>query len=83
MTKTKKGEDYYSNLQYKIQKILVASNRRINNRNEEKSLDRCLYKVLGNKRVYAGQSIQYQVNSAYLNPNENIYTNFNVNFGNG
>jgi programmed cell death 6-interacting protein len=81
--KCKKGEDYYNNLQYKVDEVLAASNQWMIKRNEEKNaLISALTKGLGNNGAYAGQSSQYQDSSAYLNPNENMYTNFNVNSGN-
>ena len=80
--KSKKGEDYYNNLQYKVDEVLAASNQWMIKRNEEKNaLISALTKSLGNNGAYAGQSSQYQDSSAYLNPNENMYTNFNVNSG--
>jgi hypothetical protein len=81
--KCKKGEEYYNNLQYKVDEVLAASNQWMIKRNEEKNaLISALTKGFGNNGSYAGQSSQYQDSSAYLNPNENMYTNFSVNTGN-
>ena len=78
--KCKKGEDYYNNLQYKIDEVLAASNQWMIKRNEEKNaLISAITKGLGNSGAYSGQSSQFQDSSAYLNPSENMYTNFNVN----
>ena len=78
--KCKKGEDYYNNLQYKIDEVLAASNKWMIRRNEEKNaLISTIMKGKGVGGAYSGQSSQYQDTSAFLNPNENMYTNFNVN----
>ena len=78
--KCKKGEDYYNNLQYKVDEVLAASNKWMIRRNEEKNaLISTIMKGKGVGGAYSGQSSQYQDTSAFLNPNENMYTNFNVN----
>ena len=78
--KCKKGEDYYNNLQYKVDEILAASNQWMIRRNEEKNaLISTIMKERGIGGAYSGQSSQYQDSSAFLNPKENMYTNFNVN----
>ena len=75
--KCKKGEDYYNNLQYKVDDVLAASNQWMIKRNEEKNaLISAITK--GNSGAYSGRSSQYQDSSAFMNPSENMYTNFNV-----
>ena len=77
--KCKKGEEYYNNLQYKVDEVLAASNQWMIRRNEEKNaLISTITKGNGGGGNYPGQSSQYQDNSAFLNPSENMYTNFNV-----
>lgn len=76
--KCKKGEDYYNNLQYKIDEILAASNKWMISRNEEKNaLISSITK--GKGMPYSGQSNNFQDASAFLNPNQNMYTKFSVN----
>ena len=79
--KCKKGEDYYNNLQYKIDEVLAASNKWMIKRNDEKNaLISAITKGKGSGGAYSmGQSSQYQDTSAFMNPSENMYTNFNVN----
>ena len=78
--KCKKGEDYYNNLQYKVDDVLAASNQWMIKRNEEKNaLISAITK--GNSGAYSGQRSQYQDSSAFMNPSENMYTNFNVSRG--
>ena len=79
--KCKKGEDYYNNLQYKIDEVLAASNKWMIKRNDEKNaLISTITKGKGSGGAYSmGQSSQYQDTSAFMNPSENMYTNFNVN----
>ena len=78
--KCKKGEDYYNNLQYKVDEVLAASNKWMIRRNEEKNaLISTITKGQGNTRSFRGQNTQFQDEMAFLNPNENMYTNFNVN----
>ena len=76
--KCKKGEEYYNNLQYKVDEVLAASNQWMIRRNEEKN---ALISTItkGNRGAYSGQSSQYQDSSAFLNPSENMYTNMSVN----
>ena len=77
--KCKKGEEYYNNLQYKVDEVLAASNQWMIRRNEEKNaLISTITKGNGGGGAYSGQSSQYQDSSAFLNPSENMYTNFNV-----
>ena len=78
--KCKKGEDYYNNLQYKVDEVLAASNKWMIRRNDEKNaLISTIMKGMGIGGAYSGKSSQYQDSSAFLNPSENMYTNFNVN----
>ena len=78
--KCKKGEDYYNNLQYKVDEVLAASNKWMIRRNEEKNaLISTITKGQGNTRSFRGQNTQFQDEMAFLNPSENMYTNFNVN----
>ena len=78
--KCKKGEEYYNNLQYKVDEVLAASNQWMIKRNEEKNaLISAITKGKGSGGAYSGQSSQYQDNSAFLNPSENMYTNMTVN----
>ena len=78
--KCKKGEEYYNNLQYKVDEVLAASNKWMIRRNEEKNaLISTITRGQGNSGAYPGQSSQFQDTSSFLNPNENMYTNFNVN----
>ena len=76
--KCKIGEEYYNNLQYKVDEVLAASNQWMIRRNEEKN---ALISTItkGNRGAYSGQSSQYQDSSAFLNPSENMYTNMSVN----
>ena len=78
--KCKKGEEYYNNLQYKVDEVLAASNKWMIRRNEEKNaLISTITKGSGNSGAYPRQSNQFQDTYAFLNPSENMYTNFNVN----
>ena len=78
--KCKKGEEYYNNLQYKVDEVLAASNQWMIRRNEEKNaLISTITKGNGNSGAYPRHSNQFQDTYAFLNPSENMYTNFNVN----
>ena len=72
--KCKKGEDFYNNLQYKVDELLAASNQWMIKRNEEKNI---LVSTITKGKL--GGSNRYQNNTNLMNPNQNMYTNFNVN----
>ena len=72
--KCKKGEEYYNNLQYKVDELLAASNQWMINRNEEKNI---LVTTIGNGGF--GGSKFYQNNTNLMNPNQNMYTNLGTN----
>ena len=71
--KCKKGEEYYNNLQYKVDELLAASNQWMIKRNEEKNV------LLSTLTKGAFGSGLYQDNTNFMNPNQNMYTNFSVN----
>ena len=73
--KCKKGEDFYNNLQYKVDELLAASNQWMIKRNEEKNI---LVSTITKGKL--GGSNRYQNNTNLMNPNQNMYTNFNVNY---
>ena len=72
--KCKKGEDFYNNLQYKVDELLAASNQWMIKRNEEKNI---LVGAITNGKFGGGN--MYQNNTNFMNPNQNMFTNFNVN----
>ena len=72
--KCKKGEDFYNNLQYKVDELLAASNQWMIKRNEEKNV---LVGAITNGKFGGGN--MYQNNTNFMNPNQNMFTNFNVN----
>ena len=72
--KCKKGEDFYNNLQYKVDELLAASNHWMIKRNEEKNI---LISTITKDKF--GGSNRYQNNTNLMNPNQNMYTNFDVN----
>ena len=71
--KCKKGEDYYNNLQYKVDELLAASNQWMIKRNEEKNI---LVNTITKGKLGGNM---YQNQTSFMNPNQNMYTNFNVN----
>ena len=71
--KCKKGEEYYNNLQYKVDELLAASNQWMIKRNEEKNV------LISTLTKGAFGSGLYQDNTNFMNPNQNMYTNFSVN----
>ena len=72
--KCKKGEEYYNNLQYKVDELLAASNQWMIKRNEEKNV------LIGtiNNGSFGGTQL-YQNNTTFMNPNQNMYTNMGIN----
>ena len=72
--KCKKGEEFYNNLQYKVDELLAASNQWMIKRNEEKNI---LVSTITKGKL--GGSNRYQNNTNLMNPNQNMYTNFDVN----
>ena len=72
--KCKKGEDFYNNLQYKVDELLAASNQWMIKRNEEKNI---IVGAITNGKFGGGN--MYQNNTNFMNPNQNMFTNFNVN----
>ena len=71
--KCKKGENYYNNLQYKVDELLAASNQWMIKRNEEKNI---LVNTITKGKLGGNM---YQNQTSFMNPNQNMYTNFNVN----
>ena len=76
--KVKKGENYYLNLQNKIEDVLQKSNQWMIKRNEEKNA--LIDSITGRRnRAYSNTGgNQFQDNMAFMDPNQNMYTNFNV-----
>jgi len=72
--KCKKGEEYYNNLQYKVDELLAASNQWMIKRNEEKNV---LISTINNG-AFGGNQL-YQNNTTFMNPNQNMYTNMGIN----
>ena len=74
--KCKKGEEFYNNLQYKVDELLAASNQWMIKRNEEKNI---LVGTMTNGGFGGNRSQFYQSNTSFMNPNQNMYTNFGSN----
>ena len=74
--KCKKGEEFYNNLQYKVDELLAASNQWMIRRNEEKNI---LAQTISNGGFGGSRSQLYQNNTSFMNPNQNMYTNFGNN----
>ena len=74
--KCKKGEEFYNNLQYKVDELLAASNQWMIRRNEEKNI---LAQTISNGGFGGSRSQLYQNNTSFMNPNQNMYTNFRNN----
>ena len=72
--KCKKGEEYYNNLQYKVDELLALSNQWMIKRNEEKNI---LISSI-TKGSFGGSNL-YQNKTSLMNPNQNMYTNFGSN----
>ena len=59
--KCKKGEEFYNNLQYKVDELLAASNQWMIKRNEEKNI---LINTINNEK-FGGNNNMYMNNKKY------------------